>query len=157
MKPAIRTQVDDRQLDFSILTAFDNSAEPDPVRQEFKDEADVNVMLNKFGMNVPMQRQPQFGETDFDLDLHSAYIAVDRVNHAMQALPPELREKYPTAARLLDAMNSGELEADLLDARERAREKEAGPRPKAAATPAPEGSPEPVKEAAEAPVPRPPK
>nr|QXN72831.1 MAG: internal scaffolding protein [Microvirus sp.] len=124
MKPAKRSQVDELQEEYSRATARDTHDLPDLARQEFREEVDVNVMLKRFGVAVPLQRQPQFGEADFDLDLHSAHIAVSRAHQAFQALSPELRKKYETPARMLDAMNSGELRTDLegeRDERERKR------------------------------------
>lgn len=120
MKPAIRTPVDERQSEFSFLTGLDTSDLPDLARQEFREQTDTNYILDRFGVQTPMQRTPQFGEVDWDLDLHSAHISVERVQAAWYELDPELREKYKNSAGLLDAMNSGELQKDL---EARAREK----------------------------------
>lgn len=120
MKPAIRTQVDDRQDEISLATGLDTSDRPDLTRQEFREEADTNYLLSRFGVNVPMQRTPQFGEIDFDLDLHSAHIAVDRAQNAWYQLSEDLREKYKDPAGMLDAMNSGQLEEDLKAERRKA-------------------------------------
>lgn len=128
MKPAIRTQVDDRQMDFSLEAGLDTSDKPDLARQEFRDDADANLLLKRYGVNVPVQAQPQYGDADFDLDLHSAHIAVDRAQHAFRKLPNELREKYKTTQGLLDAMNSGELAKDLREHREAKERKEAAER-----------------------------
>lgn len=122
MKPAIRTQVDEKQRDYSRAASLDCSDLPDTARQEFREEADANKLLARYGINVPVQRTPSFGDADFDLDLHSAFIAVDRAEHAFTSLPTPLRQKYKTTGRLLDAMNTGELEADLRAEREK-REK----------------------------------
>lgn len=141
MKPAIRTQVDDLGDAYSLATAIDFTDSIDNTRQEFRLEADVNHLLSRYGVGVPMQQQPQFGEVDFDLDLHSAYISVERSQHAFSELPYELRQKYGNVATMLDAMNSGELAKDLLA--ERAEREKKAAASKAPADPAPNPTPEP--------------
>lgn len=123
--PAIRTQTDEKQMEFSLASGLDCSGEPDLARQEFKQEADTNYLLQRFGMNVPVQHAPTFGEVDFDLDLHSAHIAIGQVQQAWHQLSPELRAKYRTTNAMLDAMNSGELRTDLEEARDAVRAEKA--------------------------------
>ena len=93
----------------------------DLTRQEFAEEADVNYLLRTYGVDTPVNRVPQFGEVDWDLDLHSAHISMDRAQHAFFHLPLELRQKYKTTAAMLDAMNSGELATDLEKIRDQAK------------------------------------
>lgn len=114
MKPAIRTQVDEEQ-DFYSLAAgihFTGPESRDVARQEFKEEADVNQILARYGVNAP-QRQAVFGETDFTLDLQQAFGAIDAAKSAHHKLPPNLKEKYPTWQSVLNAIESGQLRIDL--------------------------------------------
>lgn len=115
MYPAIRQQTDIVDQDIVSLEAgLDCSTEPDTARQEFKREADVNYILSRFAVDgVLPSKQVSYGEVDWDLDLHGAYIALEAVDVARRSLSPALQRKYRSQKELLDAMNSGELEADL--------------------------------------------
>lgn len=140
MHPAIRSQTSTDQDDISLLTGLDSSDLPDLARQEFRDEADVNQLLSRYGVGVPLQQQPQFGEVDWDLDLHSAFITVDRAQHAFNELPHELKTKYKTTHAMLDAMNSGELGHDLQQLRDAETKKAADLAAAASTPPTPEPS-----------------
>lgn len=116
MHPAVRTQKDDLQEYYSELSGLDCSESVDVARQEFKDEADVNKLLARFGVAAP-QRQPTFGEVDFDLDLQQAMFAVQEAKQAHAAMPANLRERYPTWQSLLNGLESGEFVIDLNEER----------------------------------------
>lgn len=66
-------------------------------RQEFKDEADINNLMRRFGVET---RPLIFGEMDFSLDLQtamaSAMTAADTYNRIKANLTDALRAKYPT-------------------------------------------------------------
>lgn len=125
MKPAIRSQVSNDQDDYSLATALDLTDAPRVTRQEFREEADVNHLLRRYGVHAVAQaRPPHFGEVNWDMDLHSAHIAVERAAQAFTNLPADLREKYVDTRGLLNAMNSGQLADDLRE-RRNAREKAA--------------------------------
>ncbi len=115
MFPPIRNQADVvNQKQYSDAAGLDCSDLPDLARQEFKREADVNYLMSRYGVDVAIpQRQVSFGEADFDLDLHGAYIAVEAADQAWFHLPPALKQKYGNRKTMLDAMNSGELAKDL--------------------------------------------
>lgn len=113
--PAIRTQVDGLDEEYSIETALDCSDMPDTTRQEFKDETDVNKILGRYGVNAPM-RPVQYGESNFDLDLQTALQAIYTAQDAVRNLPPDLAAKYPTWTSFMEAAYSGKLRQDL-DAR----------------------------------------
>lgn len=113
MKPAIRTQVDDLGDAYSDATAITFDPTEDKARQEFEQETDANRILARFGVEVPGQRPPFYGEGDYDLDLHSAMIATKEAQLMHGTLPANLREKYPTWQSLLNALSSGELKLDL--------------------------------------------
>lgn len=108
MEPAERTQVDGLQEQYSDLTGIACTPEEDRTRQEFKQEADINDLLRRFGIGVP-QKQTVFAEVDFQLDLQSAYQAVADVKEGWDRLPPHIKQKYPTWEAISDALTTGKL------------------------------------------------
>lgn len=120
MHPPVRNQADIvNQAAYSLEAGTDCSDLPDTARQEFKREADVNYILKTFGVGGALpQRQVSYGEADFDLDLHGAYIAREAAEKAWYHLPPNLKAKYKGIGPMLDAMNSGELAKDLAAAKD---------------------------------------
>lgn len=127
MHKAVRTQEDDLGDIYSQQTALDMSGFPDRARQEFKDEADINILLRRFGVTVP-QKQVTYGEANFDLDLQQAHAAVREAKEGFARLPEELRKKYPSWKSIFNAIQSGELK-DL--------KSETVPEPEKAPEPAP--------------------
>lgn len=125
MHPAIRSQADSPAIGeaASMASALftPEGPEQDLTRQEFKMDSDVNEILGRYGVDSPVQaRIPQFGEVDWDLDLHSAHIAFSNAQRAFYELPEVLQEKYKGTGPMLDAMNSGELARDLQAIRDEA-------------------------------------
>lgn len=112
MHPAIRTQADDLGQEYSMDTALDFSESIDMARQEFKNDADINVLLGRFGVNTP-QRQTTYGEVDFGMDLQQAIGAIDAARRMHRKLPLSLRERYPTWQSVLNGLNDGTLRLDL--------------------------------------------
>lgn len=110
MPVAQRTQADDMQKAYSELTQIDCSDEIDRTHQEFKKEADINDLMTRFGVG---QRQPQFGDMDFSLDLQSALAAVREAKDVHARMPDSIRKLYPTWRSLLNAANTGDLKKDL--------------------------------------------
>lgn len=80
----------------------------DFTRQEFTQDADVNVILRRYGANLPL-RPVQFGEVDTDLDLMGAYASVDAAREAHASLPDNLREAFPTWQSLAEALAQGKV------------------------------------------------
>lgn len=110
---AIRTQADDLGPEMSIETGLDCSNDPQLTRQEFKDEADVNKLLLRYGVGLPV-RTPEWGvTTDFDIDLQIALSAIHEAKQAHRDLPDNLKAKYPTWKKLLNALDRGELQLNL--------------------------------------------
>lgn len=112
---AIRRQSDDEQDLYSLEAGLDLSGEVDLARQEFREEADVNSIMRKYGVGGLNARQPQYGEQDFDVDLQHALRAIADAKAAHARLSPELRAKYKNWKSMLDAAASGELQEDLKD------------------------------------------
>lgn len=112
MKPAIRTQVDELFDTYSLATAIDTQNLPDMTRQEFKDDTDVNKILQRYGVDG-LPRKPEYSAVDYDLDLQTALNSIREAERALAKLPEELREKYSAWERLLAGAYSGQLKTDL--------------------------------------------
>lgn len=84
-------------------------------RQEFADDADVNKLLKRYGIDTPVRafQQAQFTEIDYNVDLQQALGAIQEAKRAHGAVPEELKEKYPTWKHVLDAVETGEYQKDL--------------------------------------------
>lgn len=109
MQRAIRTQSDELGDEYARTTTIDCSDDTDTARQEFKDEADVNIILAKFGVNS-LQRQPTWGqEVNYDLNLQTALEAITDAKAAHSQLPDDLKRRYPTWAALLNALEAREI------------------------------------------------
>lgn len=116
MHPAIRTQADagaGNDVE-SNAAAIDFTGTEDMARQEFKLEADINVLLQRFGVQTP-QRRVTFGEVDFGLDLQQALSAVDQATTAHRNLPQALRAEFPTWQSVLNALVTGALKIRLAE------------------------------------------
>lgn len=80
----------------------------DMARQEFAAEADINVMLHKFGI-APERGAPVYGEWDDTMDLQQAIASVTEAKAAYADLPEELRRKFNSMEELLRAYANGSL------------------------------------------------
>lgn len=111
MKPMKRTQVDDLGDVYSAEAVMNTQTSKDFARQEYKDEADVNKLMYRFGVGLlGGQRQPQWGqEIDYDLDLQTALNSVAEAKQAWWGLPDNLKNAYPSWRELLNALESGQL------------------------------------------------
>lgn len=111
-----RTQIDGRQDELSDATATIPKGPKDVedvTRQEFRDEADINVLLKRYGVGSgPPLRDPIYGEVDYDLDLMGAYTAVRQAREAFQRLPQDVREAYPSWDQLLAGIGAGAVIVD---------------------------------------------
>lgn len=112
MQRSERTQADDEQEYYSELSGLDCSNLPDMARQEFKDEADTNKLLARYGVGVP-QKPVTFSEAAFNMDLQQALEALNTARTAYHQMSPEIRQAYPTWRRLLDALQSGKVVFDM--------------------------------------------
>lgn len=109
LQPAIRHQADLKQNIMSQQSML-KCRTPSKTRQEGKQDADVNNLLNRFGAHVPA-RQPTYGQSvDYNLDLQQALHAIKDVKRAWREMPMELRKKYGSWQSLLNAIDQGRLE-----------------------------------------------
>lgn len=111
--PHQRTQKDGAQDEYSFASSLDTGDEKH-TRQEFKDEADLNILLARFGVSTPIRTDLQYGqEVDYNLDLQQAFAAIESARRANLATPAELRDKYPSWREVLNGAESGEYQRDL--------------------------------------------
>lgn len=108
MQHAIRSQADGKNLEYSARAALDTSGWEDTARQEFKNEADVNVMLSRFGV-IPPLKPLQWGVVDYEIDLQTALGAIEQAKRAHARLPATVKADYPSWQSLLNAIEAGEL------------------------------------------------
>lgn len=94
------------------MTGLDCSELPDLARQEFKDETDVNKVLQRYGVDAQL-RPTQYSEIDYDTDLQKSLDAIREAERAISKLPPTLRAKYGTWDQLLDGAVNGQFKTDL--------------------------------------------
>lgn len=107
-----RTQDDGLGDIVSEMTAHTPQGES-LTRQEFRDDADINILLARFGVDQQM-RQPTYGQTvDYSIDLQTAMAAVNDARRIAGNVPDELRQKYPTWREVLNGSETGQYQADL--------------------------------------------
>lgn len=112
MLPATRQQKDyPFTLESSIDFDPDDPESKSLTRQESKDDTDVNRILEQYG--VPYGRQPIFGDINYDNTLRDAYEQLNTYDQVYNGLPIELKQKYATAAAVMEGIRTGELVADL--------------------------------------------
>lgn len=145
----VRTQSDNRGDEYSLLARTSFKGAKDMARQEQKDDTDINIMLRKFGVNVPQKSGAHYGEWDESLDLQTAYAVVDEAVRGYRSLPLELRNRYASMQAFLNAYYSGELAWYLEEEKKSALEREKT----AAQAAAPAGAPPPHDKRAESPKP----
>lgn len=114
MKLEYRHQNDGEQEFFSDIAVIDCSEDPDLVRHEFDDDADINKLLPKFGTTLPM-RPPIFADIDFTQDLQSSFQSIRDLQDAYARLPQDLRASYKTWDDLLRAIDAQELKINFTE------------------------------------------
>lgn len=103
-----QTDSDERNEEFGQLTAIDTSHMIDRTRQEYKDEADINLILKRFGVNGHQLRPVAYGTADYDLDLQTSIQAIRDSQRAYYTLSEQTRRKYPTWQKFVDAIAFGD-------------------------------------------------
>lgn len=107
MQPPVKDQSDIGQ-DEPVIDASSTDENPDRTEQQWKDEADINYMLSRFGITQP-RGAPIYGEWNDSIDLQTALEATRMANEAYKDLPKELRDKFTNMQDLLTAVETGEL------------------------------------------------
>lgn len=114
MYPPTKDQTD-IGLENQTLDASHSVDNTDMARQEFKQEADINYMLSRFGITQP-RGTPTYGTWDDTIDLQDALASVREAKDGYSTLPKELREKFPSMEEFLRAIDNGSLVLQNKDA-----------------------------------------
>lgn len=83
--------------------------EPTLTQQHFKDECDINYILNTFGIDaLPVNPlQPRYGDFTDVVDYHSALNAVIAAEDEFMALPANIRSRFDNdPSKLIDFMEN---------------------------------------------------
>lgn len=71
--------------------------EPTMAQQQFKDEADINTIMERFGRTgelVAPVRVPEYGDFSQVVDYHSAMNAVRSAQEGFMAMPANIRARF---------------------------------------------------------------
>lgn len=111
----MRTQAEalTKYQEWSDLAVIDCPPGEDRTRQEFAEDADVNVILRRFGAGGFEVRPVTYGVQDMNLDLQGVYESVRIAEEAWGKLPPHLQSRYTSWEPLLAALERGD--ATLVD------------------------------------------
>lgn len=107
----IRTQLDDRQREHALAAAIDFTGTDSLVRPEFADDADINKLLRRYGIDQQLRPVIYGKEQDDSIDLQMAFAAIKAAEEIQ--VPEELRAKYNHWSKVLNAAESGEYQYDL--------------------------------------------
>lgn len=109
----MRTQTDGLGRQYSKRGGLDCSQSKDMARQEFKQEADINVMLSRFGVNQQQRTTVQFGEADYTVDLQQAMHSINETQRAYARMDPAIRKIYPNYQKFVQGVMAGAVSKDL--------------------------------------------
>lgn len=114
MRKNLRRQDDPMGDAYSTLTGLSCEGSKDMARQEGKQDADINILLKKFGVGVPQKAQPVFGVTDYTIDLQTGIQAARQATAAWANVPRNIRHTYRNWQNVITAIDRGDLKvADL--------------------------------------------
>lgn len=80
----------------------------DRTRQEFKDDADINVIMRKFGVTPADPRSLPYGYVDYSMDFQQAQLLVQDARRHLQQLPGDVLSAYGGVPGLVAAIARGE-------------------------------------------------
>ena len=72
-------------------------SEPTMAQQQFRDEADINIIMERFGRTgelIAPARMPQYGDFNGVSDYHTAMNAVIEAQASFDALPAKIRATF---------------------------------------------------------------
>lgn len=112
MHHAIRTQHDKKGDEYSRKVVLTCEGSKDVARQEFKQDADINVMLSRFGVNQ-QQRTTHFGQQDFTIDLQQGLNAIEETKRVYNRMSPDIKKIYSTYEKFIVGIESGAVAKDM--------------------------------------------
>lgn len=90
----------------SAATGLSCPPEEDKTQQQFKDEADINEIVRRFGLTGQLPEAyaaPQSGDFTGITDFHTAMNAVTQAQEKFMQIPAEIRARFSNdPARLID-------------------------------------------------------
>lgn len=107
------------------------------VRPEYADEADINILLRRYGINQQLKPIIYGKEIDDSLDLQTALGAIEAAKSIK--VPEELRGKFNNWQEVLAAAETGQYQYELEQLAKQKAEAEAAKR--ASEIPTPEATP----------------
>ena len=108
MHPATKNHLDIGADDPVADHSHRDGENEDTARQEYKQDADINTMLTKFGI-IPKAGTPIYGEWDDTLELQVALMATREAQNAWKDLPEDLKQRFGNMETLLAAVENGQL------------------------------------------------
>ena len=92
----------------SRVTALSFDPDDDRTRQEFRDEADINVIMRRFGVTPADPRTLPFGYVDYSLDFQQAQLLVQDARRHLAQLPGDILTAYGGVPGLVAAIARGD-------------------------------------------------
>lgn len=107
---------------YDMMVASDEAglacADGSLTHQSFKDDADINVIVERFGIGQPVAsgaEVPTFDDFSSVVDYHTAMNLVARANEAFDGLPANVRSRFHNdPGRFIDYINEPGHEAELV-------------------------------------------
>lgn len=95
--PFLRTAYNYDMNKASDETGLDCSTMPSKVQQQFKDDADINTIVKRFGLTGELPKDlavPQSGDFTDVVDFHSAMNIVRASEEAFMEMPADVRKRF---------------------------------------------------------------
>lgn len=89
------------------------------VQQQFKDDCDIHVIVNKFRQGLPvrvMEQPPQFGDFTDVKDFQTAQNLIARTTDFFESLPSDLRARFANnPSQFLEFINNPDNEKEAIE------------------------------------------
>lgn len=110
-------QLKDITDSWSSQDALDTEANrDDKTEQHHAKDADINVIVARFGLNADFQgRAPMFGTVNYDDTLHNTMVAIDEARAVYNNLPTDIKNRYNTDDALIAALADGSIARDIYE------------------------------------------
>lgn len=96
-RPFVRSAYNYDLVEASEEAAFSNVGEDCPVQQSFRDECDINVIMERFGQSGELPsnvRVPMYGDFEAVGSFHDAMNAVALAQESFEAMPAAVRSRF---------------------------------------------------------------
>lgn len=107
-----------RYSDPDVRVSLDTGSES-YVQQQFKDDCDIHVIVNRFRQGLPvnvMEQPPRFGDFTDVKDFQAAQNLIARTTEFFEALPSDIRARFANSpAEFLSFINDPENEQEAIE------------------------------------------